>query len=332
MSVKISVVIPVYNAEKYLAQCLDSILGQSLSDFEVICVDDGSTDGSSRIIAGYAAHDERIRILSQTNSGAGVARNIGLAAAAGEYVLFLDADDWFEPRYFESAVGRIEADDADICICGYESFDNSTGKILASNWEKKKELLPAASFSPEEHAERVFQFIDGQVWDKLYRRSFLERSGIKFPALRAAEDTAFAYRTFLLAKRITALPQVMVHYRLNRAGSVSRSFTDNMSAPFDSFEIIYDFLLERDLMLRYERSFKNWAMEYLVWQVNNMQDEKIQEQYLHTVREKWFPVFRFACDKNCFRDNKQAYGKYLLMNIIPYPVYKYFVRFFKAVR
>ena len=327
MSKTLSVIIPVYNCEKYLRQCLDSVLGQSLRDVEILCVDDGSTDASPTILAEYASRDERIVVITQPNGGAGAARNTGLSRATGEYLLFLDGDDWFERDYFEAAVNRISADHADICICGYEAFDAKTGETLPSNWDKKKGLLPPDAFSPEEVSGKIFQLTDGQVWDKLYRRSFVERSGIRFPAIRAAEDTAFMYRTLLSAERVTSLQRVFVHYRINRAGSVSKSFTAYQSAPFDSFELIYDFLRERGLMPKYERSFKNWAMEYLVWQVNNMPDSGIRKQYLTLLKEKWFPELRFERGENA-----GIYRKYLLAKFVPTSLYGSLVSFIKALR
>lgn len=327
MSKALSVIIPVYNCEKYLRQCLDSVLGQSLQDAEVLCVDDGSTDASPAILAEYASRDGRIAVITQPNGGAGAARNTGLRRATGEYVLFLDGDDWFEKDYFASAVGRIRADHADICICGYEAVDARTGERLPSNWDKKKNLLPSGAFSPSEYAERIFQMTDGQVWDKLYRRTFLEESGIRFPTIRAAEDTAFMYRTLLSAAWITSLPKLCVHYRINRVGSVSGSFTAYPSAPFDAFALVYGFLREQGLMPQYEHSFKNWAMEYLVWQVNNMPDREIQKQYLALLKEKWFPELHFERGEDA-----KIYLKYLIAKYIPTSLYGRLVGFLKARR
>ena len=332
MQPKVTVIIPVYNAEKYLRKCLDSVVNQSLREIEIICVDDGSTDSSPEILAEYAEYDERILIITQENSGAGNARNVGLEAASGEYLLFLDSDDWFERDYFDSAVDKIEADYADICICGYESFDNLTGKKLASNWEKKSKNLPQESFSPNAYAESIFQLTDGQVWDKLYRCSFIKQNGIKFPCIKAAEDTAFSYQTLLLAECITVLPRVMVHYRINRFGSVSKSFTENQSAPFDAFEIIYKFLLGKKLMPKYEQSFLMWAMEYLVWQVNNMPDKMIQKKYLLTLKNTWFPILYFEQKRVQNFVSREVYAKYFLMKNIPCSLYIFLINRFKQLK
>ena len=111
--VKVSVIIPVYNVEPYLKQCMDSVVGQTLKDIEIICVDDGSTDGSLDILREYAAEDNRIQIIEQKNAGAGAARNNGMRHATGKYLSFLDSDDFFEPRMLEKAYDLAEKDQAD---------------------------------------------------------------------------------------------------------------------------------------------------------------------------------------------------------------------------
>ena len=124
--VKVSVIIPVYNVEPYLKQCMDSVVGQTLKDIEIICVDDGSTDGSLDILREYAAEDNRIQIIEQKNAGAGAARNNGMRHATGKYLSFLDSDDFFEPRMLEKAYDLPEKDQAD--FVAYKSDQYHTEK------------------------------------------------------------------------------------------------------------------------------------------------------------------------------------------------------------
>ena len=132
--VKVSVVVPVYNAARYLHECIDSILGQTLEDTQIICVDDASTDGSPAILQDYAERDARLEILVQEcTQFAGAARNRGLEAAKGKYLVFWDADDFFEPDALEKLYLQCEKDAADICICGGRVFDMATQRFVASN-------------------------------------------------------------------------------------------------------------------------------------------------------------------------------------------------------
>lgn len=330
--IKVSVIIPVYNAEKYLRQCLDSVLSQSLKEIEIICVDDGSADKSRDILREYATADERLKIMTQENRGPGAARNSGMEAAAGRYIMFLDADDWFEPDMLSDLYETAERNSADITVCKAERFDNRTGKTLDSAWMLKEEYLPGEAFSPEEIAEHLFQFTYGQVWDKLFYRKFLVEKELRFPEMWAAEDTAFAYKGLLQAERICVLPEVKVHYRVNVNGSVSNSFVKHPDAPFKAFELAYVFLKDSGLYERFERSFLNWAMEYLVWQVCNMPDKKIRRNYYDELNSKLNQELKLgSCPAACF-ENREAYLKFLLTKYMPFPLFSALIDIYGRVK
>lgn len=319
--IKVSVIIPVYNAEKYLRQCLDSVLSQSLKEIEIICVDDGSADKSRDILREYATADERLKIMTQENRGPGAARNSGMEAAAGRYIMFLDADDWFEPDMLSDLYETAERNSADITVCKAERFDNRTGTTLDSAWMLKEEYLPGEAFSPEEIAEHLFQFTYGQVWDKLFYREFLMEKELRFPEMWAAEDTAFVYKCLLLAERICVLPEVKVHYRVNVNGSVSNSFVKHPDAPFKAFELVYVFLKDSGLYERFERSFLNWAMEYLVWQVCNMPDKEIRRNYYDELNSKLNQELKLGSCPAAYFENREAYLKFLLTKYMPFPLF-----------
>ncbi len=173
-----SVIIPVYNIERHLRQCLDSVTGQTLTELEIICVDDGSTDGSPEILADYAQRDGRFQIITQPNTGPGVARNTGMDRATGEYLIFLDSDDWFEPDFLERMVAKAKETGADVTICRTVEFDTDTGAELPSEWMLKERYLPKETFAPEEMAEHIFQFTYGWPWDKLYRAEMVRQAGL----------------------------------------------------------------------------------------------------------------------------------------------------------
>ena len=329
--IKVSVVIPVYNAERYLSQCLDSVLGQTLQETEILCVDDGSTDESAAILREYAGQDERFQIISQENAGPGAARNNGLAAAVGEYVIFLDADDWFETDMLAELTQVADRYKADVTICRAERFDDRTGLPLPSAWMLREEYLPAASFAPQDIAEHFFQFTCGQVWDKLYRLEFLRESGISFPTLRCSEDTAFAYKTLLAAQRIAIVPAVKLHYRVNRGNSVSNSIAGEPEAPYRAFELIREYLEQLEEKSLYERSFLNWAMEYLIWHLNNMPDPAVRLCYWQELRTKWFPELAFASYPVSYWQSRAAYIRYLLTAYLPYPVYAAVLSIYKKL-
>lgn len=323
---------PVYNAEAFLPKSLGCILGQTLTELELICVDDGSTDGSPELLRESAERDPRLKLIRQENAGPGSARNRGMEEASGEYLIFLDADDWFEQDMLASMLDTAEQADADICLCKTERFDDASGEPLPSEWMLKEEYLPGAAFSPREIAGHLFQFTYGMVWDKLFRASFLKRTGLRFPALRCAEDTAFAFCALLDAERIAVLPEIKVHYRVNRSASVSRSFVRQPEAPYASFEMIYEHLRAGGSYELYEKSFLNWAAEYLVWNMSNMQDREIRRSYYELLHETWFP--RLGLDKHdaSFYENRGAYLRYRMAKDLPFPLYSAAVDLYKAIK
>ncbi len=138
----VSVIMPVYNCQDYLRQCLDSVTAQTLKDIEIICVDDGSEDQSLQILKEYAAGDDRSKVISQQNGGAGAARNNGLRNAKGKYLSFLDSDDFFEPDMLEKALAKLREDEADFVVFRSDSYFNDTKEYKNAAYTVKEEMLP----------------------------------------------------------------------------------------------------------------------------------------------------------------------------------------------
>ena len=330
---EISVIIPVYNIQQHLRECLDSVLGQSYPHLQVICVDDGSTDESPAILAEYAQKDPRVQVIRQQNAGPGAARNTGLEAATGEYVIFLDSDDWFEPDFLEQMVDTAQREGADVAVCRAVEFDTNSGRELPSEWMMKKQYLPGKlAFAPQEMADHLFQFTYGMPWDKFYRRELLTSSGIRYPALKNSEDLAFVYPTLLAATRIAVVDEVLIHHRINRMASVSNSRCGQPEAPYEAFQIVKEYLEQHQLMDTYRRSFLNWAMEFLVWHISNMSQRDIQKQYLNTLRHQWLPQLHFEEHPASYYESKSCYAKYLLARYAPYPVFAAVVKVYKKAK
>lgn len=174
--IAVSVIVPVYNAAKYLPQCLDSICNQTLQNIEIICVDDGSTDNSLEILERYAEKDSRFQLLQQKNAGAGVARNTGLNFAQGEYLSFLDADDFFELNMLEKAYLQCEKDGADFCVFRADQYDQENNIYMKIPWTIKRRYLPVqCPFTAETIYPYIFQIFNGWAWDKLYRKEFVKK-------------------------------------------------------------------------------------------------------------------------------------------------------------
>ncbi len=270
----LSVVLPVYNGAAFIEETLSSILDQTFTDYELICVDDGSTDNSVELLTEYADNDSKMRVISQTNEGPGAARNRGLDAASGEFVIMLDADDIYDSSMFETMIAQARDSDSDVVICRSTLFDDVSGEELDSSWVIKNDQLPKSStFSPENIKDFIFTAFMGWPWDKLYRRSYIEREKLRFPKLSNSEDLYFVFLSLAKASRISVIDSSLIRHRMNRAGSVSSS---RKSAPLDFYKSICEFKaalkMNANDWANYSWSFFNWALEYLVWNISTMDD------------------------------------------------------------
>ena len=333
---QVSVVVPVYNMEKHLRQCLDSVAGQTLRELEIICVDDGSTDASPEILSEYAHRDSRFQIITQENAGPGAARNRGLSRADGEYIIFLDCDDWFEPDMLEFMRKRAEETGADVTVCRAVEFDTGTGRELPSEWMLKRQYLPGEVFSPKEIAEHIFQFTYGWPWDKLLRMEYIRRIDLKYPPLPNSEDLVFVFQALALAlalaERIAVMPERLVYHRVNRTSSVSNSRHKNPEVPHQALVLLREGLRDRGMYREYERSFLNWAMEFLVWNAANMGDDHAQRTYFQKLKREWLPEMGFEAHSRDYYRDRFAYCKYLLARFAPWPVFVTALKSYKVLK
>ena len=214
----ISVIVPVYNVEDCLGFCLDSILAQSFKDFEVICVNDGSTDTSLEILKEYEKNDERIRIISQKNGGLSNARNTGLKAALGKYISFIDSDDFIAPDMYECLFQRAEQAQADVTLCNLKLYFEDTGKHDYYRDEVLYYHLKDKVFTVGQVPEIIACIA---AWDRLFLHSFLKECGVHFLEGKIYEDVPFCVETTLRARRMALVPDHLYYYRKARAQSIT---------------------------------------------------------------------------------------------------------------
>lgn len=245
----ISVIIPVYNVERYLAQCLDSVIRQTYENLEIICVNDGSKDGSLKILQEYAHKDTRVRMLDKKNAGVSSARNDGLAFAEGSYIMFVDSDDWIEPRTCETAIRGMRTYDADIVMWSYvsETESRSSQKVIfpeTTVFEKEEvrtklhRRFVGAMGEELSHPELVDSLCP--VWGKLYKRSLVEKSGARFVDLSEIgtyEDGFFNLEVFGEVNRAVYLAEYLYHYRRDTTASVTSGYNPQL---FNQWQRLYD--------------------------------------------------------------------------------------------
>jgi glycosyltransferase EpsH len=249
----ISIVIPAYNCERYIRQCLDSILEQSYTDLEIICVEDCSTDGTLEIIERYVARDARVKLIRHThNQGISASRNDGMAIAKGEWLMFVDSDDWIDSDTCRQTLEVALRQQADtVAWCYTREFENiSIPKLFINGeqvWEEDVCELHRRLIGPLEEELTRPDLLDtwGTIWGKLYcRRLIMRENSISFVdtnVVGTAEDVVFNIDYFVRAKKVVWIPQPLYHYRKDML-SYSNRHRDYLSAAFDN---LYDNMEER---------------------------------------------------------------------------------------
>lgn len=209
----ISVIVPIYKVENYLNKCVESIAAQSYSNLEIILVDDGSPDNCPQMCDEWTAKDSRVKAIHKENGGLSDARNAGLAVATGEYISFIDSDDWIEPEFMEVLLDAITTTGADIAECGTRLVDEDGNKLSARGVKADETLSTVDALVRLVNEAGIFQ----TVWNKLYRRSVI--GDILFEKGKYNEDDYFSYQVFDRAKKVTIVSKPMYNY-LQRSGSI----------------------------------------------------------------------------------------------------------------
>ena len=221
-NIKVSIIIPVYNSEKYLRQCLDSVVNQTLKEIEIIIINDGSTDNSLKIIQEYANKYQNLKLIDKENEGCYKARNIGLENATGEYVAFLDSDDYIEHNIYEKLYLKAKQTDADIVSSDYYILENN--KLKTVDFSSSIKLLEQSN-NKLIGAENVL--LDAIIWSRIFKRQMLVEKNIKFHSdICMADDAFFHIVTMLNANKIVYIPDILYTYRISRKGSITNSYNE----------------------------------------------------------------------------------------------------------
>lgn len=293
---EISVIVAVYNVEKYLEQCLDSICGQTLRNIEIICVDDGSTDHSPEILDNYARRDCRIRVIHQKNRFAGVARNRGMGIAQGKYLSFLDSDDYFEKDMLEVMLKEAEENSADIVICNGKAYSEEQGEHFFSGAELDTALLPAHKkvFSVDDVADHLFQISRNFAWNKLFRREFVEQKHIYFQDLHTMNDGFFVAIAMAEAERISYTSRHLVIYRRELQSSLTNTRDNSIDSLWRMFLAVRDALVERGLFEKVKKSFINRALTFSIGNLLSMKTVCGMEEVFWKLKREMFAAFQIV--------------------------------------
>ena len=268
---KVSVILPVYNVEQYLSTCLESLVNQTLKDIEIICVDDGSTDGSLEIINRYSSMDDRVIVVVQENAGAGAARNHGMKYARGEYLSFLDSDDFFEHTMLEKAYIKAKETECNFVVYHSDMYFSDDDKFEKTNWVVRDQHIPPYdTFSCRQVTTNIFKVFVGWAWDKLYDRKFVESNNLYFQEQRTTNDMLFVFSALFLAKSIAVVPDILAHHRRDYKDSLSQTREKSWGCFFNALVALRSRLIEEKRYTELEKDFINYALHSCLWNYNTL--------------------------------------------------------------
>ncbi len=286
-----SIIIPVYNVAPYLKECLDSIINQTFKDFEVICVNDGSTDNSLEILNEYAQKDDRIKVYSQENQGSGVARNYGLDMAKGKYIAFVDPDDWIELNHLETLYNTFQKTGVEVIEFDFKTINDITKEIKYCTYGQqrknlgcKKDLFKNPYFNWKDFSGSRRLDYRSAVWYRVYTHDFVKTNDLRFSPTWAAEDRLFSYGGLVTAEKIYYLNEYLYNYR-QRQGSIVNT---KLKRPSDIFTVIKsfeEFLTQKGLLDEFKEDFSYSKIYQVACSYKGVPDEQ-KESYLDRAKQE----------------------------------------------
>lgn len=285
---KISVIIPVYNVEFYICECLDSLLKQTMKELEFICVDDSSSDRSYEILKEYAECDTRFVVFQQDHEGQGVARNKGIELAKGEYICFLDSDDKLESYALEELYNLAKEKDLEVIQFNFITFGKTIRKLKNSYVKKylkdfKYNLSKYSTFNWKNlQNENLITSIDFHVWSRFYKTSFIKDNNLQFAPTINGEDHLFVIGMLFSANQIYFYDKALYWYRY-RADSVVNTKSDKNFCVFENLKLAEAYLKEKKLLPELNSALSNYKVNKLFWHYNQIPDESLQK-YIEEVK------------------------------------------------
>ncbi len=277
---EVSIIVPVYNVEKYLPKCLDSLVGQTFRNIEIICVNDGSPDNSQEILNSYAQKDSRVRVITKENGGLFSARHEGMKYINGKYVIFVDSDDWVSENLVEKCLKAAGSDNPDVVVFGAFSVREKNGKISCKrggyDFSKFVNLTKNGL-----KVKDIFKF-PPTAWSKMYRTDFLKQNNIRFQEIKNGEDQLFFIHSMLLAKKIKTVDENLYYYIKSRAGAITAVNRKTSLSPVANFYAIEDLIKTFDINeVCKEFILEKYFNKTLSWYAKA--DEKIADEFYSAI-------------------------------------------------
>ena len=308
---KVSVVVPIYNVEKYIKKCMDSLVNQTLQEIQIIFVNDGSTDESGNIAKEYASkYPNKIIYLEKENGGLSDARNFGMRYAEGEYIAFLDSDDYVENTMYEEMYNKALQENSDYVECDFLwEYPDKTKKDKRNSYNNKKEMLTNV---------RVV------AWNKLIKREILEKNNISFPKGLRYEDIEFTYKLIPYLNKVSYVDKEFVHY-VQREGSIANVQNERTAEVFTIFDNIIKYYQEKGFYEEYkeelEYSYSRILLCSSLKRICKIKDSKTRKKLIKETFEKLYQQFPLW-KENKILNNRSMKNMYMKsINKFTYPIY-----------
>lgn len=281
--IKISVIIPVYNTESYLGECLNSVLNQTLKDIEIICVDDESTDNSLSILKQYQEIDNRIKIINNKHIGEGAAsaRNSGFLVAEGDYLSFLDSDDYFSNDMLEKTYQKAIEHDADVVLFDGIMFDSNTRRLIETGNIIDYSKLPKKDvFNRKDFQDEIFISTTSAAWSKIFKRTFVLKHNFSFQAIYYIDDLLFTFGSLALAKRISVVAEKFIFYRIGHTNAQTRNRAKFPLSIIHGSLAFKELLENANIFDELKNSYANTIIKRCAWNLNTLNTvESYKELY-----------------------------------------------------
>lgn len=313
--IKVSVIVPVYNVEKYLKRCLDSLVHQTLDNIEIIVVNDGTKDQSQDIIDSFVEkYPDKIISLIKENGGLSDARNYGIPYAQGEYIGFVDSDDYTDLTMFEKLYKKGKSDNADIVVCGYYGINETNNSFKEFQKGNMNEFGKSLRENP-----KLLYLNSTYAWNKIYRKELFDNTGILYPKGVLFEDMAVTWSLFPHANKISKVDESLYFYILKREGAITATYSDKMLQMFDSMAIVNDYYIVNNIFEEYQDylCFLNMKHTFIrIKDFSNYKNNDLKNKFINKGLEhlnKYFPSWR-----NCSVFFDEVYCNKKFMKLFKY--------------
>ena len=310
----ISIVVPIYNVEKYLRNCIDSIIKQTYTNLEIILVDDGSLDNCGKICDEYKEKDNRIKVIHKQNGGLSDARNAGIDIATGKYIAFIDSDDYIAPNFIEKLYNLCIKNNAELSECDFQKVTEECNDIIENTNQEEEKVLDGKKFIERLDGKSAVRTV--VVWNKLYRREIF--NNLRFPKGKLNEDEFTTYKIFYDVKKIAITTEQLYFYRYSPDSIMNKKFNKKRLDILEALEVRLDFFKEKKEQKLYEMTLKKYMNKLITMDMLCKrflsQEKEIRNNIKHKYNSRYSEILHTDI-------SLKLKIKYVIYRYIPFIIY-----------